>query len=95
MLIMGIGNSNKHRYMLKIHHSHNPFFSPSAATPSLRLSPVEPDTDELIQDIEHEHENNEAWQLERDLDASDLDTFWSGVEQDLKKDPTWFDFTQD
>jgi hypothetical protein len=59
----------------------------------MQLSPVESDSDELIQAIEEEH-RKENWQLDA-TDAQSLDEFWSGVEADLKNDPEWFKFADD
>ncbi len=59
----------------------------------MALSPVLDDDDELIQAIKADHE--EAWELERTLDSNNLDSFWSGVQRDLAKDPNWTDFAHD
>ncbi|MGB4762659.1 MAG: hypothetical protein WBP12_04895 [Candidatus Saccharimonas sp.] len=69
---------------------HLPRFESS--TP-VALQPVESDGDELLQAIEASHE--EAWQLEPMPDATELGEFWSGVQQDLHDDPTWFNFAND
>ena len=76
---------------LKSHHFSLPRFSPPSQ--KLALSPVSTEEDELIQAIESSHE--EQWELEPTPDARQLDQFWSGVEQDLKQDPTWFSFAED
>lgn len=58
------------------------------------LSPVSThEDDELIQAIEAEHET--TWTLDVAPDAEKLDEFWSGVQEDLESDPTWFKFADD
>lgn len=57
------------------------------------LSPVRADDgDELLQDIAASHE--EPWQLV-DIDSAELDKFWTGVQEDLESDPTWFNFADE
>ncbi len=60
---------------------------------SLQLSSVVSEDDELIHAIEDSHE--ETWQLEPTPDSRSLTEFWSGVEEDIAKDPTWFSFASD
>ncbi len=60
---------------------------------NLRLSPVASEDDELIRAIEDAQE--EIWQLEPTPDSRSLAEFWSGVEEDIAKDPTWFSFASD
>jgi hypothetical protein len=57
----------------------------------LKLSAVAHEDDELITAIEHDHDD-EVWTLEKTPDVARLDEFWTGVEEDLKKDPEWFSF---
>ena len=59
----------------------------------IHLSPVVDEDDELIQAIADSHE--ERWQLEPVPDSRSLTDFWSGVEEDLAKDPNWFRFNDD
>lgn len=80
--------------MHQLHHSllpHLPSILHGSST--LQLSPVMSDSDELIQAIEDEH-RKDNWQLDA-TDAQSLDEFWTGVENDLKKDPGWFTFADD
>jgi hypothetical protein len=80
--------------MLHLHHSLLPHLpSLSHGSHVLQLSPVTSDNDELIQAIEEEH-RKDSWQLDA-TDAQSLDEFWTGVEEDLKKDPEWFTFADD
>ena len=73
---------------------HLTFFTPSTpVSHQLVLTPVLDDDDELIQEINAAHE--EAWQLEKTLDSGVLESFWSGVQRDLKQDPDWVDFSRD
>ena len=58
------------------------------------LQPIESDdNDELMRAIEDSKE--ETWVLTPAPDATELGEFWSGVQQDLRSDPTWFDFADD
>ncbi len=59
----------------------------------LTLSAVCSEDDELIQDIEQSTE--QPWELVEVPDVQQLDQFWTGVEDDLKKDPEWFTFAED
>ena len=75
---------------LKTHKLTLPHLS---ASPELRLSPVRSEDDELIHAIEDPI--NDIWRLEATPDTRELNQFWTGVEEDLKHDPTWFNFTDD
>jgi hypothetical protein len=69
-----------------------PSFS-SSGSKQMELSPVCADDDELTQDLIADpdmHDNN--WELNDRPDEHELEAFWTGVEQDVKKDPTWFAF---
>lgn len=72
------------------HHFHLPHFTVSR-TPV--LSPVLSEHDELIEDIEKS--SGEAWELADTPDVQGLDTFWNGVQDDLRHDPQWFSFAED
>ena len=81
--------------MLKLNHT--PHFSVPHlmhSTHKLVLSPVSSENDELIMAIEKEHADN-SWTLDNTPDVASLDDFWSSVEEDLKKDPSWFNFSED
>lgn len=71
---------------VKTRHAHR-------STRHLRFSPVVSEDDELIHAIEDAHE--ESWQLEPTPDSHSLTEFWSGVEEDIAKDPQWFRFATD
>lgn len=62
------------------------------ANHNLELSPITPEDDELLRSIENAHE--ETMQLDAQ-DARELDSFWTGVVEDIEKDPTWFRFSDD
>lgn len=54
------------------------------------------DNDELLAAIDQEHEiADKNWQLTDAPDVPELESFWSGVEQDLRNDPEWFNFASD
>lgn len=81
--------------MLKLHHNYHlpvPHFTHSMH--KLELSPVQSESDELIMAIETAHADDN-WTLENTPDVAGLDDFWTHVEEDLKKDPGWFSFTED
>ena len=59
----------------------------------MALSPVVSEPDELIQDIEQSVEK--PWDLVDMPDVQGIDQFWTGVEQDIAKDPEWFTFAND
>ena len=73
--------------------THKFTFPHVGASQPLQLSPVPIDDDELIHAIEDPV--NDVWQLEATPDTSQLNEFWSGVEEDLKHDPSWFSFAED
>lgn len=79
--------------MLHLKHSHHFHLPHMTSVRPLQLSTVVSEHDELIEDIEKSTE--QPWELVDTPDAQGLDTFWSGVESDLKKDPSWFTFTED
>lgn len=74
------------------HHHHLPQLKHSAR--KIQLDRVASEDDELIQAIEQEH-TEDNWQLDANPDVTGLDTFWTGVQEDLKNDPTWFSFTEE
>lgn len=78
--------------MLSLRTYRNRFFH----RPSHRmaLSPVVDDADEIISSLETA-KAEDTIELENTPDVASLDTFWSGVEDDLKKDPSWYDFAED
>lgn len=83
--------------MLKLkHHFHFPDIT-FDTHPPLQLAPVPvDDDDELTQAIAADpvdHDNE--WTLEERPDVSELESFWSEVTQDLKKDPEWTDFSRE
>ena len=84
--------------MLKLkHHMHLPSLTLAARQP-LHLAPVpvsDDDDDELTQAIAADpadHDDN--WTLEERPDTRELESFWTDVATDLKKDPDWTDFAQ-
>jgi len=80
--------------MLKLHHTlslRSPF---SQSSRRIQLSATAHDDDELITAIEADR-NNDVWTLEKTPDTTKLDEFWTSVQEDLKKDPSWFSFDND
>ena len=82
--------------MLKLkHHFHLPDITFDSHSP-LQLAPIPADDDELTQAIAADpmdHDDN--WTLDERPDTSALESFWSEVTDDLKKDPEWTDFSHD
>lgn len=68
---------------------------PSNATQDsgMHLSLAPDEDDELIQGSNSTADDTIT--LTNDPDVVAIDTFWSGVQQDLKSDPTWYDFAED
>lgn len=58
----------------------------------MQFSPVVVDNDELSQAISDEQQHHEHWDLTDGIDAQKLDDFWTEVQQDVEKDPKWFNF---
>lgn len=82
--------------MLTLHKHLTSFIKPFAPARTLSLSVVRADDDELTQAIEGQYASSDYhWQLEATPDADRLDRFWTGVEDDLKHDPNWTDFSSD
>lgn len=81
--------------MLKLNRSHNFSISfPAHSGHKLAFSPVRSERDELIQAIEASR-GEARWQLTSVPDVRQLDEFWTGVAEDLRKDPSWFSFADD
>lgn len=60
------------------------------------LSPVliddDSETDELLTSIKNDPiTHDDRWTLDN-ADGGQLEDFWQGVEDDLKKDPLWYSF---
>lgn len=81
--------------MLKINRTHSILPHPRHSTRKVMLSPARGEQDELIEAIENDSRGQEHWQLTNEPDVEGLDEFWTGVEKDLKNDPTWFNFAED
>lgn len=74
--------------MLKLHHVS--LFNRSSSR-RVQFAAAAHEDDELITAIERDH-HDEVWTLDKTPDVAGLDEFWTGVEEDLKKDPNWFSF---
>lgn len=62
---------------------------------TLSFAPIDPLADGLGDDIAAEQREAEAIHSLEDTSAEDLERFWSGVVEDIKKDPTWFEFSNE
>lgn len=80
--------------MLHLPHKLN-FLDPSSdANPlergNLQLSPAPVEDDELIASIEAQAEaNDDNWELVESTDAAALAEFWTGVDDEARRDPDW------
>lgn len=79
--------------MLHIKHAYHLHLPHMTASRAPQLSPILSEHDELIQDIEQSI--GEPWELADTPDVQGLDSFWSGVQDDLRHDPQWFSFAED
>ncbi len=79
--------------MLHLNHSFNFHLPHFTSSKELQLSPIVSEDDELIQDIEQSA--GQTWELVDAPDVQGLTQFWTGVEDDLRGDPTWFAFSND
>lgn len=61
----------------------------------LQFQPVDPLGDGLGDDIAHEQSEPGAAEFQQDIDGNNLTDFWNKVEDDVKKDPDWFTFSED
>lgn len=81
--------------MLKIKKSLSlslPSLGVNASKP-MQLSPISSDEDELVRAVDadpDDHDDN--WELNDRPDTAELEQFWTSVEEDVRKDPTWFTF---
>ncbi len=76
--------------MLKI--SNKPFNATQDS--GMHLSAVPDEEDELIQAINNTT-SDDTIVLSNDPDVMAIDTYWSGVQKDLKSDPTWTNFAEE
>ena len=62
----------------------------------ISFKPIDPLGDGLREEIVAEQQEPEAIvSLEEGLDGQRLSEFWGEVEEDVKKDPTWFNLSED
>lgn len=61
----------------------------------IHFSKVDPLANGLADEIAAEQHEAEAIHSFDDTSAEELDRFWSGVVKDIKKDPDWFDFSDE
>ena len=61
----------------------------------IRFSKVDPLANGLDEEIAAEQREAEAMHSLEDTSAEELDKFWTGVVNDIKKDPDWFDFSRE
>lgn len=77
--------------MLKIRNKPTNFTTQAPA-----LSAAQDEDDELIQSINGDHKGaDDIWVLKNEPDVQGIDSFWSGVKNDLEKDPNWYSFSND
>lgn len=56
---------------------------------------VDPLANGLDDEIAAERSERDSFANLTEVSADDLNHFWSGVIEDIHKDPTWFDFSED
>lgn len=61
----------------------------------IHFSQPDPLANGLGDDIAAEQHEAESISSLEDTSAEELDAFWTGVINDVKKDPSWFDFSED
>ncbi len=61
----------------------------------IQFSKVDPLANGLAEEIAAEQREAEAIHSFEDTSAEELDRFWTGVVKDIKKDPDWFDFSEE
>lgn len=62
----------------------------------MELSRPAEDSDELARAISNDpedHDNN--WELTDHPDTTELEQYWEKVEEDIKNDPEWINFSED
>ncbi|HEU0266271.1 MAG TPA: hypothetical protein VFQ70_01460 [Candidatus Saccharimonadaceae bacterium] len=64
-------------------------------THHIQLSTPDPFDDGLLEEIAAERNAKEAITLEDRPDESTLEAYWDHVEDDIRKDPEWFSFTEE
>lgn len=84
--------------MLRLKHKHHlDFPHMSFSMPrGMELSPVAADDDELAQAIDNDvrvQEND--WELVERPDTVELEEFWRHVQDDVRTDPDWIDFSKE
>lgn len=82
--------------MLHIKQKHHLIIPRVALPHSMHFTPVPDDADELSTAIAHDplaHDNQ--WELVERPDTTELEAYWTKVEDDIQHDPEWFSFTDD
>jgi hypothetical protein len=81
--------------MLEMKHKHD-FHLPHFELPrQMELSPVPiANNDELTRAIDNDPvEHDDVWELDERPDTGELTDYWQSVEDDIRKDPEWFTFS--
>jgi hypothetical protein len=61
----------------------------------IKFSTIDPLANGLDDEIAAERREPEAIRSLDDIPAEDLSNFWGSVLEEVKKDPGWFDYSQD
>lgn len=59
----------------------------------LQFQPIDPSSDR--DEITPEHQIVQEIDLDEQIDEGQLEQFWNDVEQDIEKDPEWFNFSNE
>ncbi len=62
---------------------------------TLQFQPIDPLGDGLGDDIAREQAEPGVVAFQQDIDGNNLAIFWDEVEKDVKKDPDWYNFSED
>lgn len=62
---------------------------------SVRFSEIDPLANGLAEDIAREQREADAFGTLDDISPEELTRAWGAISEDIKKDPSWFSFTND
>lgn len=63
--------------------------------PNIHFETPDPLADGLNDDIAAERQEAESFDTLNDMSGEELGEHWSAIVQDIEKDPSWFDFSED
>lgn len=82
--------------MLHIKQKHHLTLPHLSVPHPMQFAVVSNDGDELTEAIKEDTvTHDDEWELSEHPDTSELESFWTKVEQDIVNDPEWFTFTDE